>query len=214
MKETCSEEENFEIEDYHSHDWDLDADEEEEPADSFVRLDENGLPSSSSFHLSSPEAVDDEVSGNGGNDNNLNGNGYKWKDMKQLPILEDEEENSFASDFYRCGTDWSFLISNCSSTSTTASTSNINNWKDDENNLEDKKKRLKQTNLFQMWNLPSKFKDDFSASPSLPPNKKVKKSNKAFLSSSTTTTTTNNGGQKQPQPRACPFYKKIPGMVS
>lgn len=118
-------------------------------------------------------------------------------DEDGLPNLTDTggngkaESNTFASDFYKCGSDWSSLI-----------TTNT---------------KLKQSNLFEMWKLPLKNKHDLddSNSNNLPPNKKIKKSNNALVICSTSTSASNKsgGGQKQTKPRACPFYKKLPGML-
>lgn len=96
------------------------------------------------------------------------------------------EENSFAGDFYRCGTDWSSLNS-----STSASGGN-----------DPDKKRLKQCNLLELWKLPSKTNAEASTSTSLLSNKKkMKKSMDDFP----------RQRDQQQQPRACPFYKKMPG---
>lgn len=107
-----------------------------------------------------------------------------------------EEEDSFAGEFYKCGTDWSCLSS--SSSNTTSSSISINASRNDPD-----KKRLKQSNLFELWKLPSKT--NVEASTSLVSYKKMKKSVDDFP-------TQRDQKQKQKQqPRACPFYKKMPG---
>ena len=77
-------------------------------------------------------------------------NEYEDDSMKKHDdIITQEEEDSFAGDFYRCGTDWSCL--NSSSTSAN--------------------KRLKQCNLFESWKLPPKT--NVEASTSIVLNKKT-----------------------------------------
>lgn len=105
-------------------------------------------------------------------------------DQDGLPCENFHQQDSFAGDFYRCGTDWSCLNS------------------DSEKNNKNSTKRLKQCDLFQMWKLPSK---NFDASTSQVPNKKMKKSINDFPKQQ------QPQKQQQQQQRACPFYKKMPG---
>lgn len=111
--------------------------------------------------------------------------------------IEKQEEDSFAGDFYRSGTDWSCLSSSSSNATSSIST----------NASRDEKKRLKQSNLFELWKLPSKPNVEASTSVSVSvsvSNKKMKKSMDDFP-------TQRDQKQKKQQPRACPFYKKMPG---
>lgn len=102
----------------------------------------------------------------------------------------EQQEDSFAGDFYRCGTDWSCLNSS----------SSINNNANGSRGNDSKRKVLKQSSLFEMWKLPVKSNvGEFDESTSLVSSKKMKR----------------NDVSKQPpqkqQQRACPFYKKMPG---
>lgn len=63
---------------------------------------------------------------------------------------EEEKEESFADDFYRCGTDWSCLLQT--------------------------ERKLKQANLFDMWGLKSNSESEANCLFS-PPMKKLKASN-------------------------------------
>ncbi|KAL8127395.1 hypothetical protein AgCh_014347 [Apium graveolens] len=110
-------------------------------------------------------------------------------------------EDSFAGDFYRSGTDWSCL-SSCSSNTTTITTSIIKTNVSCGNDFE--KKRLKQSNLFELWKLPSKT--NVEASTSIVSNKRMKKSVDDFPIQRD-----QKQQQQQQQPRGCPFYKKMPG---
>lgn len=102
-------------------------------------------------------------------------------DDNGLPCDNEKRQDSFAADFYSCGSDWSGLNSSSSSSG----------------NDPEKNKRLKQSNLFELWKLPAKTNAD--ASTSLVSNKKMKKSMDDFTQ------------QAPKQQRACPFYKKMPG---
>jgi DNA cross-link repair 1A protein len=104
---------------------------------------------------------------------------------------EEEEEDgdggdgSFSAEFYRCGTDWSCL----SPAAEVVEPSHSRN--------------LKQANLWQMWgqNKPSSL-----SSP--PPKKKLKPTQ--FCSQGKAA----SSSPKHNRPRACPFYKRIPGNSS
>lgn len=72
-------------------------------------------------------------------------------DENGLPSFEDEEvekEESFASDFYRCGTDWSCLFQS--------------------------NRKLKQANLFDVWGMKSNSESQANDAAFLPPKKKLK----------------------------------------
>ncbi|KAK9272293.1 hypothetical protein L1049_002664 [Liquidambar formosana] len=93
-------------------------------------LDDNGFPS-----FESEDQHDDNDVENGRD--NGNGNGIE------------AEEESFASDFYRCGTDWSsLLLEQCSNNNESK------RKKNSENDAPSSERKLKQTDLFQMWGTP------------------------------------------------------------
>lgn len=180
----------------------------------------------------------------------------------QLSVGPGSKEDSFASDFYRSGTDWSCLLhidnnpptptpihhhhhqlNNINTTSSYSSSSsssyaiNNNNGDEDEMSMRKKnmsKKRLKQTNLFQMWGGSPKTENRFppkshtdpapaSGGFSLPlslsinNNNSKRKSNQDYYvggnwGQTSTSTTITTASQCQQRPRVCPFYKKIPGL--
>ncbi|CAK9166191.1 unnamed protein product [Ilex paraguariensis] len=180
---------------------------EEEAAFSLVGLDDYGMPS---FQLSTPERHDDQ--------------------QDFLPLLHptrssetnkpaastvvDAEQYSFASDFYRCGTDWSCLLFQNDNINRYSN----NNGEEDHKNLpnsnpmsmsmsmakDNKKRKLIQANLFQIWgfqkdnNIKSSNNggDDFDTS--------------AGYGNSINEVASHHHHQ-QHRPRFCSFYKKIPG---
>ncbi|KAM7509344.1 hypothetical protein LguiA_019797 [Lonicera macranthoides] len=176
----------------------------------------------------------------------------------QLSVGPGSKEDSFASDFYRSGTDWSCLLridnnppipihhhhhqlNNINTTSSSSSYAiNNNNGDEDEMLVRKKnmsKKRLKQTNLFQMWGGSPKTENPFppkshtdpapaSGGFSLPlslslclsinNNNSKRKSNQDYYvggnwGQTSTSTTITTASQRQQRPRVCPFYKKLPG---
>lgn len=99
---------------------------------------------------------------------------------------DDEEEGSFAADFYSSGADWSSLMAN-----------DRNGGKRNSDGSPPRTPNLKQANLFQMWGLKKPRLDldeDISNSKLIPENSNAFK----------------RKGINQ-APRICPFYKKIPG---
>ncbi|CAN8266381.1 unnamed protein product [Cochlearia groenlandica] len=106
-----------------------------------------------------------------------------------------EEEEGFASDFYKSGSDWSCLMEDLEETN------------------KKKKKKMKQTDLFQMWDLQK---------PSSPDSNKKMKQKDLFQiwglqkpspssSSSTKKRLRDSSFFTNESPRQCPFYKKLPG---
>ncbi|KAI4367314.1 hypothetical protein MLD38_023065 [Melastoma candidum] len=107
------------------------------------------------------------------------------------PQVNDAGEETFASSFYRGGTDWSHLVSTEDGPGNGAVADR------------DSEKRLRQTSLFRIWGLKRKEADDpegcASSSFSLSPKRTKTSSDPALLT---------RAGDR---PRACPFYKKMPG---
>ncbi|KAK9669803.1 hypothetical protein RND81_13G155200 [Saponaria officinalis] len=109
------------------------------------------------------------------------------------------KDGSFAAEFYRCGTDWSTLSSK-------------------EDGKCDSNKKMKQTNLFQMWGIKNRM--DFDEE-----NENVTRfgGNLGFhLNGSSSSFDNRVGGLndsldvvssvvEKRKARPCPFYKKIPG---
>ncbi|XP_065869324.1 DNA cross-link repair protein SNM1 [Euphorbia lathyris] len=116
--------------------------------------------------------------------------GEEHLSIRQEEKRGDGEEETFAADFYRSGTDWSCLLP-------ADGHSNANNHHT--------QRKLKQGNLFDIWGL----KNSKPPITSPPPPKKLKTqigplhSNTAFAKSTESV-------QKN-RPRLCPFYKRIPG---
>ncbi|KAF9618083.1 hypothetical protein IFM89_000034 [Coptis chinensis] len=106
--------------------------------------------------------------------NNMNDSVSENLDENGFPSLDSAK--SFSSDFYSSGTNWSCLVTENAESS---------------EEKKKKNKKMKQTDLFQMWGF--KKPDTSSASTS----KKIQmKTDVGFPSQ---------------QRRVCPFYKKIPG---
>ncbi|KAH7852480.1 hypothetical protein Vadar_025301 [Vaccinium darrowii] len=186
--------------------------EDDESSSILNRLDENGFPPSQ--HPS--ELKDDD-------DIEL--------DTNQSNEIEQESEEgthtSFAADFYRCGSDYSSLL-------LVSEEEKKDNQK--KQNMPDPKlmRKLKQTNLFQMWGVHTKSDQrpqlDCNGSNS---NKKMKgllsdgslddfglesniahdNVNNGFLHirNSSGIASSSGGVADRQRPRVCPFYKKIPG---
>ncbi|THG17161.1 hypothetical protein TEA_005871 [Camellia sinensis var. sinensis] len=116
------------------------------------------------------------------NDNNDENNSSIRRDtIRSIEESEEEEDSSFASDFYGCGTDWSSLLENHKPT-----TNNHPNA-----TMLGLGRRLKQTNLFQMWgwgspNNNNNNHDVVDDNHHPPPNKKIKSMFSAGSPSSTT----------------------------
>lgn len=109
-------------------------------------------------------------------------------DADGLPSFqrEEEEERSFAADFYSSGSDWSSLMAE-----------DRNGDKQNSDFTPPQPPRMKQANLFQMWGLKK---------PRLDLDQDISTSNPIPVKS--------NGFKRKginPSPRICPFYKKIPG---
>ncbi|XP_010556329.1 PREDICTED: DNA cross-link repair protein SNM1 [Tarenaya hassleriana] len=97
-----------------------------------------------------------------------------------------EGDESFASHFYKGGSDWSCLVSEtdqiCRETN--------------------KSKKMKQANLFQIWGLQK---------PSPPPPPSPTKMKSMAKKTNVVGKRLRNGPNTNGSPRACPFYKKLPG---
>ncbi|KAG5534627.1 hypothetical protein RHGRI_022672 [Rhododendron griersonianum] len=148
---------------------DSDYDDESHSPSKILQLDDNGFPSS---HL--PPGL-----------KHHDGDGDIEFDTNQTTQIEQgTNSSSFASDFYSCGTDCSSLLS-------------YEEGNDDQKKMDiDPKaiRKLKQTNLFQMWgardNLPDCEADDKGSGSSIryPSNKKMK----GLLSDGSSNTTNDN----------------------
>lgn len=121
--------------------------------------------------------------------------------------VKEENEEGFASDFYKAGSDWSCLVEEdeeadkvFSSERKKMKQANLFQIWGLQENSPDTTKKMKQTDLFQIWGLqkPSPFTSPASTS--------AKK------------TTTGLGKRRRDSdftndlPRPCPFYKKLPGL--
>lgn len=156
-------------------------------SDSHIVLDDNGFPS---FQLDPEHHVDQ-------NDNA----------SSSITNQQESESDSFASDFYRSGTDWSCLLlqhhhdddddDNGDVDTITGDSNRINGH----NETTQSERKMKQANLFQMWGLKKPHL-------SQPPLKKMKIGNEGTHF----TKKTNVSANPNSRPRLCPFYKKIPGL--
>lgn len=127
------------------------------------------------------------------------------------PTTSHQQDNTFASDFFRCGADWS-----CSLLQDQDEMSKSGDWRDGKNrghprdftsphNVEPHSERnLKQTNLFQIWGLKRPNLQDVASSPPVIV-KKMKIGGEGSVRFRNAADTVN-------RPRVCPFYKKIPGQ--
>ncbi|KAI8541220.1 hypothetical protein RHMOL_Rhmol08G0045400 [Rhododendron molle] len=145
---------------------DSDYDDESHSPSKILQLDDNGFPSS---HLP-PGLKRDDI---------------EFDTNRSTQIEQGTDCGSFASDFYSCGTDCSSLLSY-----------------EEENDSQKKKmdidpkamRKLKQTNLFQMWGARDKLPDceaddrGFGSSIRYPNNKKMK----GLLSDGSSNTTNDN----------------------
>ncbi|OMO85596.1 Beta-lactamase-like protein [Corchorus capsularis] len=111
-----------------------------------------------------------------GSDLLLDDNGFP------LHLEEEEDEGSFAADFYRCGTDWSCLVR-----------------KRDTDDTPAHDRKLKQANLFQMWG-------GAGGGGAKKPRLQHHQPNHANIPNPQSSSTSIAN-----RPRVCPFYKKIPG---
>ncbi|KAK2968835.1 hypothetical protein RJ640_028228 [Escallonia rubra] len=147
--------------------------------------------------------------------------GYQRNEEKKQV---EEEEASFATDFYSCGTDWSALLHDVDNiTSTPITSTSIVNVDNHHRHHHSNNKRLKQTNLFQLWGFSNSISDaalatnhrlPHTCTPTPPPPNKKMKSALLFPTSSSTNATPSISGSglvHQQRPLVCPFYKKIPG---
>ncbi|XP_030953379.1 LOW QUALITY PROTEIN: DNA cross-link repair protein SNM1 [Quercus lobata] len=154
-----------------------------EPSDSDILLDDNGFPS---FQLD-PEP-------------HVYQNNNASSSIRNQQESESESD-SFASDFYRSGTDWSCLLlqhhDDDGDVDTITGDCNQINGHDGKTQSE---RKMKQANLFQMWGLKKPHL-------SQPPLKKMKIGNERTHF----TKKTNVSANPNSRPRLCPFYKKIPG---
>lgn len=130
-------------------------------------------------------------------------------------VIEGEEEG-FASDFYKAGSDWSCLLEEVEEEIITPESKKMKQadlfqvWglqKSTPPQTKKKTKTTKQTDLFQVWGLQKPSLSTTSPSSS---------------SSSKKTTTTASGKRLRESspwatdtpPRQCPFYKKLPGLFT
>jgi DNA cross-link repair 1A protein len=117
-------------------------------------------------------------------------------------VEENEEEEGFASDFYKAGSDWSCLVEDEETVSSSVKKMKQSNlfqiWGLQENSP-DTTKKMKQTDLFQSWGLqkPSPFTS--------PASNSAKKTTSALGKRRRDSSFSNDS------PRPCPFYKKLPG---
>jgi DNA cross-link repair 1A protein len=160
--------------------------EEEEYETSNIPLDDNGFPS---FQLlsSDPQPLGQN-------------NASSIKNQPSQPHHQGEGD-SFASDFYRCGTDCSslLLLQNHHDDTNRDGTDYVN----PRNGNPNSERKLKQANLFQMWGMEKKPHLPLPNSQPLLKKMKVGNGESHFTKRTKTSTFTS--------PRLCPFYKKIPG---
>ncbi|KAA8530042.1 hypothetical protein F0562_004751 [Nyssa sinensis] len=171
--------------------------------ESISLLDDNGFPP---FQL----LQESEDQGSVENTSDKNGNDDQPIEIENR-IGAAEEETSFASDFYRCGTDWSCLLKN----------EENNNPRIEEQLSWKRRRTLKQTTLFHMWGFHKNPHHD--AASSLPPRQPsisssssfdcLMKSNEALILRRMEGNNSSGGSgvAHNQRPRVCPFYKKIPG---
>ncbi|GAA0173225.1 DNA metabolism protein [Lithospermum erythrorhizon] len=120
----------------------------------------------------------------------LSCNAQKRKGNRSLSIKENDTQ-SFASDFYNSGTDCSSLLF-------------VDNMEEIKNPESQKKQKLKQSNLFQLWGLsPQSLLSD---KPNMHPQEE-----KNSGSIEGAMKNKNNNNQNQHRSHVCPFYKKMPG---
>ncbi|KAK1295005.1 DNA cross-link repair protein SNM1 [Acorus calamus] len=142
----------------------------------------------SSFSRSSMEIpIDGGDSISESEDGDLDEDGFPWvsfsdEEAVDRTVGDDSERESFASEFYRSGTDWSCLI-------------------------DSKEKKLVQADLFRMWGFkrPSQVQEGSSSRVS---SKKMRRSGGGDRSIGPAKKGSVVGNNR---PRICPFYKKIPG---
>ena len=162
-----------------------------EPSDSDILLDDNGFPS---FQLD-PEP-------------HVYQNNNASSSIRNQQESESESD-SFASDFYRSGTDWSCLLLQHHDDDDDDDDGDVDAITGDRNQINghngktQSERKMKQANLFQMWGLKKPH-----LSP--PPLKKMKVGNEGTHF----TKKTNVSANPNSRPRLCPFYKKIPGLIS
>ncbi|TKY62951.1 DNA cross-link repair protein SNM1 [Spatholobus suberectus] len=174
---------------------------------------------------SPPPALDEEPLPHDGNGYDVNDDGASFSVVSlddegfpsQLPGSETASEKiSFAADFYRCGTDWSSLLS-----------SKDRRHSDFER---DSGKKLKQTNLFQIWGFKKNEavgsvecgsnQSGYCADGGASSERKIVKSGnwgsilrdngKEFENTKSSPKRKGFSGENRVT-RSCPFYKKIPG---
>ncbi|KAG7563640.1 DNA repair metallo-beta-lactamase [Arabidopsis suecica] len=117
-------------------------------------------------------------------------------------VEENEEGEGFASDFYKAGSDWSCLVEDeevSTSEKKKMKQSNLFQIWGLQENSPDTTKKMKQTDLFQSWGLqkPSPFTS--------PASNSAKKATSALGKRRRDSSFSNDS------PRPCPFYKKLPG---
>lgn len=121
-------------------------------------------------------------------------------------MVKCDEESSFASDFYRCGTDWSCLLYDGVSSDTGGQMSS-------------EKRKMKQVDLFQMWGLKKEASkvDSFTQKKMKIGSDGAGKSDSSMQNfvnlKSSRLRKKNDGVPGSRAIRACPFYKKIPGQL-
>ncbi|KAL9660695.1 hypothetical protein QQ045_025512 [Rhodiola kirilowii] len=194
-----------------------------------VRADGESTPSSSRDHYHSNDACGDDVSDDYGlvDDSRplLDENGFPVTDNLRIDDsvtengdvvdgmveMECGDSEGFAADFYRSGADWSSLLLSDEKRMGKRKGEVVPNG-------EGVDRKMKQTDLFQMWGLSRKQQQQQPAAPTVPSEKRMKVmetgGGSAYSSKSQSFSRTRKssfGSSENNRPRSCPFYKKIPG---
>ncbi|KAJ6837502.1 DNA cross-link repair protein SNM1 [Iris pallida] len=154
-----------------------------------VDLDENGFP------LSAPPSSEDD------DDDEAD---TKTK-SKLIDPCSSVGARSFASDFYRSGTDWSTLAKEKKEERSLVQRDLFQVWRIKKPEAEPKP-RAPQRDLFEMWGIKKPKEEEPKPRVLSPPRKRHRAA--AVGGASVDNDASRSGSHR---PRACPFYKKIPG---